>query len=88
MMCYSWVWQLDCDVNIVGAFALYDIDGDGHISRDEMVNIITAIYEMVGPEPNTDGVVVSPEAKANQIFDNMDFVCISTFYNIYDIHII
>ena len=58
----------------LGAFSLYDIDRDGHISRDEMIKIVTAIYEMVGPDPSLQGI--SAESKANQIFDNMDFVSI------------
>ena len=30
------------------AFGLYDINGDGVIGRDEMINIVTAIYDMIG----------------------------------------
>ena len=30
------------------AFGLYDIDGDGVIGRDEMLNIVTSIYDMIG----------------------------------------
>ena len=31
-----------------GAFNLYDLDNDGHITRDEMVSIVDSIYCMVG----------------------------------------
>ena len=29
-------------------FSLYDINSDGYISRDEMLDIISAIYDMMG----------------------------------------
>lgn len=32
---------------ITGAFRLYDVDNDGFITRDEMYNIVDAIYQMV-----------------------------------------
>jgi Ca2+-binding EF-hand superfamily protein len=38
------------------AFNLYDINGDGIITRDEMMDIVSAIYDMMGKfaEPMID----------------------------------
>ncbi len=30
-----------------GAFKLYDVDNDGYITRQEMYDIVDAIYQMV-----------------------------------------
>ena len=30
-----------------GAFRLYDVDNDGYITREEMFDIVDAIYQMV-----------------------------------------
>ena len=32
---------------IAGAFKLYDVDNDGYITRQEMYDIVDAIYQMV-----------------------------------------
>lgn len=38
------------------AFSLYDINGDGLITREEMLDIVSAIYDMMGrfSEPSVD----------------------------------
>lgn len=38
---------LPSSVLFSGAFRLYDVDNDGFITRDEMYNIVDAIYQMV-----------------------------------------
>jgi len=33
---------------LLWAFSLYDVNGDGLITRDEMMDVVTAIYDMMG----------------------------------------
>lgn len=50
------------------AFSLYDINGDGIITMDEMVSIVTAIYAMMGryTEPLID--INTPRQHAETVF--------------------
>ncbi|KAK3094608.1 hypothetical protein FSP39_003993 [Pinctada imbricata] len=50
------------------AFTLYDINGDGLITKDEMLDIVSAIYEMMGrfSEPSTDETTVRDHV--NKVF--------------------
>nr|XP_013039488.2 hippocalcin-like protein 4 isoform X1 [Anser cygnoides] len=56
------------------AFEMYDLDGDGMITRLEMLEIIEAIYKMVGTvimmRMNQDGL--TPQQRVDKIFTKMD----------------
>lgn len=36
------------DEKLRWAFTLYDINGDGYITRDEMTDIVSAVYDLMG----------------------------------------
>lgn len=56
------------DEKLRWTFSLYDINGDGCITREEMTDIVTAIYELMGKvaEPTVDEATVNE--KVERIF--------------------
>ncbi|GLH12940.1 Frequenin-1 [Gryllus bimaculatus] len=58
-------------MRVAGAFRLYDVDNDGYITRDEMYNIVDAIYQMVGQQPTAEDDN-TPQKRVDKIFDQMD----------------
>ncbi|XP_030379126.1 frequenin-1 isoform X2 [Scaptodrosophila lebanonensis] len=59
------------DEKLHWAFRLYDVDNDGYITREEMYNIVDAIYQMVGQQPQTEDEN-TPQKRVDKIFDQMD----------------
>ncbi|XP_068910797.1 Kv channel-interacting protein 4 isoform X7 [Tenebrio molitor] len=60
------------DEKLRWAFTLYDINGDGCITREEMTDIVSAIYDLMGKvaEPSVDEDTVKD--KVDRIFQKMD----------------
>ncbi|KAG8451650.1 hypothetical protein GDO86_003734 [Hymenochirus boettgeri] len=62
------------DQKLNWAFEMYDLDGDGKITRLEMLEIIEAIYKMVGTvimmRMNQDGLTA--QQRVDKIFTKMD----------------
>lgn len=54
------------------AFSLYDVNGDGIITKDEMLDIVGSIYEMMGrfTEPQVDEY--SAREHVDRVFQKMD----------------
>jgi len=56
-------------------FSMYDADGNGHITRDEMHEIVGAIYKMVGTSTVYNfegGVTKQAEKRVAHIYQTMD----------------
>ncbi|KJH44281.1 EF hand [Dictyocaulus viviparus] len=60
------------DEKLDWAFSLYDVDKDGYITKEEMIDIVQAIYSMIGNvrEPTKDEDI--PSKRVDKIFMNMD----------------
>ncbi|XP_061381714.1 neuronal calcium sensor 1-like [Danaus plexippus] len=53
-------------------FALYDVDGDGRISRSEMLSVVRAVYELLGRAAAPPVDKAAAEDHVDRIFHLMD----------------
>uniref|UniRef100_A0A914DYU0 EF-hand domain-containing protein n=1 Tax=Acrobeloides nanus TaxID=290746 RepID=A0A914DYU0_9BILA len=60
------------DEKLDWAFSLYDVDKDGYITKDEMANIVDAIYSMIGNMLELPKDEDTPQKRVEKIFSNMD----------------
>ena len=69
-----------------GAFKLYDVDNDGFITRDEMYNIVDAIYQMLGNSSGGSGdgdeEEEDPKDRVDRIFEQLDKVIKNPIYSL------
>jgi len=61
-------------VFVLGAFCLYDLDGDGYISKTDMMAIVDGIYTMIGNILDLPTDENTPEKRVDKIFKQMDVV--------------
>ncbi|SCU93344.1 LAMI_0E14026g1_1 [Lachancea mirantina] len=57
---------------LVWAFQLYDQNNDGMITYDEMLTIVTSIYQMIGSMVKLEDDEATPELRVKKIFKLMD----------------
>ena len=54
---------------LLWAFNLYDVNGDGVITRDEMMDIVTAIYDLMGKYAEPLITPDTPREHVDRVFE-------------------
>ncbi|CAG5109607.1 Oidioi.mRNA.OKI2018_I69.chr2.g4127.t1.cds [Oikopleura dioica] len=54
------------------AFQLYDLDNSGTITKEEMLEIVEAIFSLLGSDERFAQNSLSPESRVDRIFSKMD----------------
>lgn len=66
---------------------MYDVDNDGFITRDEMYNIVDAIYQMLGNSSGGSGdgdeEEEDPKDRVDRIFEQLDKVIKNSIYSLF-----
>ncbi|KYQ89480.1 calcium-binding protein [Tieghemostelium lacteum] len=57
------------------AFSLYDLDGNGYITKLEMESILESMYKLVGTFVTYSGKKFDPHELIDEFFDKMDENC-------------
>lgn len=57
---------------LIWSFRFYDLDNDGVISRNELLLVVSAIFEMLGGSAKMPPDEDTPEKRVNKLFSLMD----------------
>lgn len=71
------------DEKLEWTFQLYDVNGDGFISKDEMTEVMTSVYELMGKVPEGCKEENQIKAKVENMFKvNYDLIIAFHIFNL------